>query len=158
MEENGQGGLHEEIAYLILHDLIDQIFGGARVECGVGDYDDGDGGEQVPPMPSSPPVISPVRERIAPKRRRLGVNAGAHELIVRLKNTISYVSDERDEMRAKCRRLEAEIRKLETEKEALERQVSALTNVLCIYRRRRAQDQELWNRTAKCSEEAEREQ
>merc|ERR1711860_185253 len=79
--------------------------------------------ENLPPILESIPEVSPVktaskrRSGLTPmaakypplkRTRRMGVNAGAHEQIIRLNSTVDIVTGERDFWREKCRKLQIE--------------------------------------------------
>ncbi len=142
---------HEESVFLLLHQMIDDMFikdkeeqeeegstqqsqqevdmeqeGNCKqeVEGKESDPEEEEDLSVLPPLPSSPPtletfpyeekstrmssVFPTLKEEVVnipppPKRRRLGVNAGAHEQILRLRDSLAYVTEERDEWRKKCK-------------------------------------------------------
>ncbi len=105
----------DEVASLLIHELIDDIFQ-HEVEVDTKGTkpqpeslkDDADA--PLPPIPTMAPLLSDLdatrsNSGLTPmsKRRRLGVNPGAHDQILRLRDTLQYVTKERDEWRNRCK-------------------------------------------------------
>ena len=121
----------EEVIYLMLHDIIDEI---------AGDSDDTNETlkDILPEIEPDAPLVSPIRV-CEPKRRRLGVNAGAHEQIVHLKNTLHYVSEEKDTWRRKSCALDSRNKVLEARNSQLEATVAHQDQIIRFYRFKHAQ-------------------
>ncbi len=119
MDEDSSFPAQEEVVFLILHEIIDQMFDDGddtkkkiKEEAydsaeEVGDFPlDGAVAAIPPPAAMEPVPAVPPATALAPKRRRLGVNAGAHEQILRLRDALAYVTDERDMWKKRCREME----------------------------------------------------
>ena len=130
----------EELCYLVVHGLIDDIFPSFQPEPEIApevipDKEEIDR-EILPPIPKSPPKLIPVRVAIGggiripipAKRRRLGVNSGAHDQIVNLQGTLRYVTEEREFYREKCLELEQKLKRISKEKSSLENDLDQMAN------------------------------
>lgn len=119
--------IDEEIIYCLVHEIVDDVFKDpgeitttsctdSAAGCGVRqdtkgfEVHEGDPGAaldtadfmqsaaQVSEMASGPSINK--------RRRRLGVNSGAHDQIMLLRSNLEYVTEERDRFRRKCEELE----------------------------------------------------
>jgi len=168
-----ESALIEEMCYLTLHELVDALFEPvarqvSNERCHSLDEDEED--EEAPPLPDSPPLVSPLprssyaspleaqRESQAshslaqtnqaltrtmmpppaPKRRRLGVSAGAHDQIILLRASLARMVEERDAAKRQCRLLEDKVAKKDRRMASLEDEITHLQRALRFHRSRRA--------------------
>ena len=140
----------EEFAILMLHDLIDEIFRPKDADSDVSDNETEVDFDLPEPSPDTTPEVAPVPPKSSSipaipissrPRYRLGVNAGAHEQIVRLRSTLEVVSKERNYWRDLAREKDAKIHRMDQEMGRLEARMMKQVNLLRFYRSKVISDQ-----------------
>ena len=125
----------EEMIVLMLHEIIDDCFDNEKKNPKT-NPDNSAIFEHDKDILKDSPTNDCELFMIPKKRRRLGVNPGAHEQILRLQNTLNYVTQEKDQWRLKCLNLERKIAQIQENEEALEDEISQKCRLIRFYQKK----------------------